>query len=363
MSAQVLILGGGLSGLAAAHILHKAGIGFQLVEARSRLGGRILSLDATGGPGAIDLGPSWFWSGAQPGFAAFVHQQGIADFAQSDEGAVMVERDRGPAQRYPGIAQHQASRRMSGGTATLIAALARDLPHEAIHLDTKVQQLTCHSTGVVLHAEDGRSFSAGHVLAALPPRLLAANVGFDPPLPAATLTLWRATPTWMAPHAKFAALYDRPFWRDAGLSGAARSMIGPLVEVHDATTSAGQAALFGFVGIPADARRRAGEAAVVAAALRQLGHLFGADARQPQATLYKDWADDPLTATDDDQAAQDHPVPIWHPWVEGAWQDRLIMIGSETSLTEPGYLAGALEAAQRGAALVMSRLARQPSEG
>jgi len=58
MSAQVLVIGGGLAGLTAARALHRAGVGFQLIEARERLGGRILSTDATGdGMGPFDLGP------------------------------------------------------------------------------------------------------------------------------------------------------------------------------------------------------------------------------------------------------------------------------------------------------------------
>jgi monoamine oxidase len=106
----------------------------------------------------------------------------------------------------------------------------------------------------------------------------------------------------------------------------------------------GRAALFGFVGVPAPARAQAGEAAVVAAALRQLGHLFGPEATRPLAAHYKDWAADALTATPDDQDAGGHPQPPRRPWVEGEWADRLTLIGAETSCTEPGYLAGAHEA-------------------
>ena len=41
---QVAIIGGGLAGLPAAHLLHRAGVSFQLFEARDRLGGRILTV-------------------------------------------------------------------------------------------------------------------------------------------------------------------------------------------------------------------------------------------------------------------------------------------------------------------------------
>lgn len=356
MSAQVLVIGGGLSGLTAAQALHQAGIRFRLIEARDRLGGRILSVDASGsGHGPFDLGPSWFWPGMQPDFGHFVAAKGVTSFPQTDAGDLLFQRGPGPVQRYPGMQQEPPSMRMGGGTAALVTALARDLPADAVLLNTRVMQMTLTATGIDVRTES-ENLSASQVLLALPPRLLAAQVAFDPPLPASVIRLWHGTPTWMAPHAKFVAVYDHAFWRDAGLSGAARSQTGPLVEIHDATTSDGQAALFGFVGIPAGARAQAGEAAVIAACVQQLGNLFGPPATRPKATLYKDWAIDPLTATPEDLASGGHPSPTRQPWVEGPWQHRLTLIGSETSRSEPGYLAGAYEAAERGVAALLARL-------
>ena len=360
MSAQVVIIGGGLSGLTAARALHRAGIDFQLIEARDRLGGRILSVDATGhGTGPFDLGPSWFWPGMQPAFSDFVQETGVASFPQADAGDLLFQRGYGPAQRYPGMRAEPASMRMDGGTAALITALARGLPAGVIRLNTRATHLALTSTGINVTTDSGQVLSVAQVLLALPPRLLAAQIGFDPPQPAAVSRLWQGTPTWMAPHAKFVAVYDRAFWQDAGLSGAARSQVGPLVEIHDATTAQGQAALFGFVGVPAESRAKAGEAVIIAAAVQQLGQLFGPLAARPIATLYKNWAADPLTATPDDLGAGNHPSPARQPWIEGGWQTRLTLIGSETSRTEPGYLAGAHEAAERGAAAVLARLTNQ----
>ncbi len=356
MRAQVLVIGGGLAGLTAARALHRAGIGFRLIEARDRLGGRILSVDASGsGPGPFDLGPSWFWPGMQPDFGHFVQARGVDAFPQAEAGDLVFQPGPGPVQRYPGMRQEPPSMRMGGGTVALISALARDLPADAILLNTRARQLTLTPDGVDVTTGRER-LSARHVLLALPPRLLAAQVGFDPPLPASVLRLWQGTPTWMAPHAKFVAVYDHAFWREAGLSGAARSQTGPLVEIHDATTAEGQAALFGFVGVPAGARAQAGEAAILAACVAQLGQLFGPLATRPKVTLYKDWAADPLTATLEDQDAGGHPSPTRQPWVEGPWLPRLTLIGSETSRREPGYLAGAHEAAERGVADLRARL-------
>ena len=40
-----------------------------------------------------------------------------------------------------------------------------------------------------------------------------------------------------------------------------------------------------------------------------------------------------------------HPIPAATPWVAGTWRERLVLGGSETSPSEPGYLAGAVDAA------------------
>src|SRR5262249_59435604 len=56
--AEVVIVGGGAAGIAAARRLHDAGVDCLLLEARSRLGGRAFSVRA--GPGfPIDLGCGW----------------------------------------------------------------------------------------------------------------------------------------------------------------------------------------------------------------------------------------------------------------------------------------------------------------
>ncbi|BBB07731.1 flavin monoamine oxidase family protein [Sphingopyxis sp. EG6] len=365
MNYPVLIIGGGLAGLNAARLIHEADIDFLLLEARDRLGGRILSADAAGqvSDDGFDLGPSWFWPDIQPAMGDLVGRLGLPFFPQNSAGDVVFQRmSRETPQRYRGMRQEPESMRIAGGTGAIISALASGLPKESIRLGARVTAITLRGPEVEVGFIDAsgakRTAKAAHVLLAAPPRLIEATVSFSPALDAATVRRWRETPTWMAPHAKFFALYDRPFWLEAGLSGTAQSMVGPLVEIHDATTASGQGALFGFVGVPAGQRAAVGRDAIIAASVQQLALLFGPAAGTPRATLFKDWAADPLTATKDDQSAGGHPVPSAQSWVGAEWQDHVALAGSETSLTEPGYLAGAVEASKRAAAAIVSKLAK-----
>ncbi|RUV30962.1 FAD-dependent oxidoreductase [Mesorhizobium sp. M5C.F.Ca.IN.020.32.2.1] len=363
MNHPVIIVGSGLAGLLSARLLHQAGIDFLLLEARNRLGGRILSADATGQPSddGFDLGPSWFWPGMQPAIGELVRDLALPFFPQNSDGDVVFQRmSREAPQRYRGMQQEPQSMRLAGGTGAIISALASCLPKPSILLEARVTRVALSGPQVEVRFVDAsgaeRSEMTARVIFALPPRLLVSTVSFSPALDAATVRRWRDTPTWMAPHAKVFALYDRPFWREAGLSGTAQSMVGPLMEIHDATTASGKAALFGFVGLSAEQRKAVGRDAIIAGSLQQLAQLFGPEAGTPRATLFKDWAADPLTATRDDQAAGGHLTASTHQWVEGEWHDRISLAGSETSPTEPGYLAGAVEAARRAVAEVADGL-------
>ena len=354
MRTQVAIVGAGLAGLHAGRLLRAANVAFVLLEARDRLGGRILTADHAGQPteDGFDLGPSWYWPRMQPAIAGLVAELGLPAFAQHGEGDVLFERmSREGPQRYRGDTQEPLSFRLVGGTGALVRALSRDLPPDHVLLGARVTAMALMANGVRLTIQRADAttepLDAAHVIAAVPPRLLEAGVRFTPAQEGATAIRWREAPTWMAPHAKFFALYDRHFWREAGLSGTAQSMVGPMPEIHDASTASGRAALFGFLGIGADQRAALGEEALTRACLEQLARTFGPEALRPRATVLKDWAADPLTATDADRVSAGHPAPDPTPWVSGRWSARLALAGSETSPSEPGYLAGAVVAAAR----------------
>jgi phytoene dehydrogenase-like protein len=100
--------------------------------------------------------------------------------------------------------------RFAGGTGALVSALMDALPVGRLHLGTRVSRVAILYGGVVLSYRDGeteRELVARQLILALPPRLLASTVEFDPALGSETLLRWRQTATWMAPHAKFFALY------------------------------------------------------------------------------------------------------------------------------------------------------------
>ncbi|WP_299894433.1 NAD(P)/FAD-dependent oxidoreductase [uncultured Ruegeria sp.] len=351
MRTDTLIIGGGLSGLSLATQLVDQGQEVLVVEARNRLGGRILT--EARGDGRFDMGPAWFWPG-QPRIAALIERLGLHRFDQFSSGTLSFEDEQGRVKRGRGFSSMEGSYRLMGGLAALTDALSARLPDGVIQLSTQITALVQSEGEVRVTTQSGRHISARHVVLAIPPRI-AAELIFEPALPDGTLSAMREIATWMAGQAKALAVYDTPFWRDDGLSGDAMSRSGPMVEIHDASpASGGPFALFGFIGIPPQSRRD--EGVLRQQVLAQLGRLFGHKATRPSTLFLKDWAFDRFTATDLDlQPLYTHPQYGLSKAMTRIWEDRIIFSGTETAAQFGGYLEGALEAAETTAALLSAK--------
>jgi monoamine oxidase len=77
VTSDVLVVGAGIAGLAAAAELAEAGLSVIVLEARDRIGGRILTVSASGTDSPIELGAE-FVHGRPPELLRLFHQAGIA---------------------------------------------------------------------------------------------------------------------------------------------------------------------------------------------------------------------------------------------------------------------------------------------
>ncbi|KPD10457.1 NAD(P)/FAD-dependent oxidoreductase [Phaeobacter sp. 11ANDIMAR09] len=350
MQTNILIVGGGLSGLALADHLTRAGTDFLLVEAQDNLGGRILTKVLSGGK--FDLGPAWFWPG-QPRMAALARRFDIPVFPQHSTGDQMYQDQSGAVQRARGYASMQGSYRLAGGMGALIDALAGSM--QAGHILTQARLETIrHSPGKITALLDhgGASYTveARQIMLAIPPRVIEETVNFEPALDAAQSQSLMNIPTWMAGQAKILAVYDEPHWRNDGLSGDATSHRGPMVEIHDASPiEGGPYALFGFVGYPADVRV-AQKDDMMEQALAQLTAIFGPKMAQPRDLILQDWATIPEIARTQDRTPVGYHPNYGLPSNLNSLAARGVQFCStETARRFGGYLEGALEAAERAA--------------
>lgn len=361
MSYPIVVIGAGLSGLYSSYLLDQAGHRVLLVEGRERIGGRIQSETPSSDRHRFDLGPSWFWPGMNLRLETLLKQLGLKSFEQYQSGAFSIEQADGQIIRQSMTwAQQPASHRVEGGMQALTDALSQQFSSR-VHLKTatRLTAMTMHSHTIELQFEDQAGVwtqLASQVIVTIPPRLLAQDIQFTPQWPAKMQQRMRDTPTWMAQHAKFVAVYPTAFWREQGWSGTAISQWGPVSEIHDASDSSGQnAALFGFIGANAAYRAGIGEAALRKQILKQLGNIFGDQATAPLSLHLQDWSQQAFTASASDR----YPLAM-HPQYRNAevpdeWASRLWLAGTERSAEFGGYLEGALDAAERAVSQLLQQ--------
>ena len=363
MSYPVVVIGAGLSGLYATRLLQQAGRKVWLIEARERVGGRVLSVSPTASDHRLDLGPAWFWPGMNPRISKLLQTMDLASFPQHSKGAAVVEGQDGKIYKHQSAwEQSPSSYRIAGGTQALTDALHAAFD-DTVHLKTLTRvlgmKLRPHAVELELQDASGRwSQLASQVVVTIPPRLWAQDMALDPVWPAAMMKDMQATPTWMAGQAKFVAAYSSAFWREAGLSGDGMSHRGPMSEIHDASDATGkQAALFGFVGASPAYRAGIGSEELKRQSLAQLVRMFGPQAATPLWHEVQDWAQEPLTAAKEDMRPLSHHPMYQEGVVPPEWRERVFMAGTERAPDHGGYLEGALESAELAVADVLKSAA------
>ncbi len=337
----VIVVGAGVSGLRVADLLVERGVQVTVFEARDRVGGRLLSVPS--GPGRLDMGATWFWSG-EPDVNALVRREGLATFDQHITGD-MVFQSRGAIQRLRGNQMGVPSMRLVAGLQSLAEALADRLPPGTVRLNEAVRTVAPASDGIEV-STDTATVCADHVVIAVPPALAVHLIDFDGCLPDDLGEAAAATPVWMGAIAKVVARYERPFWRDAGLAGAAFSDSGPMREVHDMSGPGGMPpALFGFVPLAAgDPTPSSFEA------LAQFRAMFGEAAEEASDVFVADWRDQPFTSPPGVEGLTDYRTYGHSLFRQAAMDGRLHWASTETAIDAPGHVQGALSAAARVAA-------------
>jgi monoamine oxidase len=244
--------------------------------------------------------------------------------------------------------------RFVGGSQRITQLVAKRLGAQVV-LKAPVHRIHQHHDRVTVHAK-GIDVDAREVVVAVPPAL-AAQIAFTPKLPAAHLKLLKGiVPGKLI---KWEAVYDRPFWRDAGLSGQAVSEVGPANTTFDNTPPSGSPGiLFGFVGgDQARAFARLSRSARRDAVLGNFATYFGDEARNPRASFEMNWA----------QEAWTKGCPVGHSGV-GVLQrygpqlrkqfGHVHWAGTEVATYWSGYMDGAVRSGEAAAREVLRALRR-----
>jgi monoamine oxidase len=227
---------------------------------------------------------------------------------------------------------------------------------DCVRLGAAVRRIDRHPGGLVVHT-DGAAVRCRQVVMAVPPTA-AAQLVFEPPLPdhlADALAGFRAGDV-----TKILVRYAQPFWHARGLDGTVRFNTPYGLYVADASASDAHALVM-FVGGPLAATWRAlGETARKEFAVQHLVNAFGDDAAAPIDVLVRDWPPDQWGGGGYCQFVTGLGEPV---------QIDVLMTGTDgvqfasTELAElfPGYIEGAVHAGRRAAQRTIDLLDDPPA--
>jgi monoamine oxidase len=242
--------------------------------------------------------------------------------------------------------------RFEGGSAEIGKRLAAKLGRRVV-LSSPVRKLV-QARGRVYAKCDRITVTAKRAIVAMPPTL-AGRITYGPALPEARDALTQRLPQGTL--IKVTALYDRAFWRDAGLNGTAVSLDGPVnVTYDDSPPSGTPGVLFGFVGGD-EARRyaRMSDSERRSAALGSFANYFGDAAGNAKEFHESNWPAETWS--------RGGPVGIAPPGVLLAHGPalrqrfgRIHWAGTETGTYWAGYMDAAVSSGKRAAREVLDSL-------
>ena len=213
-------------------------------------------------------------------------------------------------------------------------------------LDSPVIAIT-HGLDGALVTSGRRTVRAAKVIVAISPAL-AARIEFEPALPPLREALGQRMP--MGAYMKGVALYERPWWRERGLSGIAFADSGPVQMVVDASPSGGgPGVLVGFVtGAPARDLGRLDAAGRRRAVLDALAVVVAPEAAQPAGYRDFNWLEE--------RWSRGGPVGLMGPGtltglgpVLRESVGPMHWAGTDTATEWNGYMEGAIQAGERAA--------------
>ena len=335
---KVIIVGGGLSGLTTSYLLSKKNIQVTVLEASSRLGGRIQtikgSLDTP-----LELGATWF-SDMHQNLINFIDTLGLKKYPQFSKGTSLFQtKSFEPPQKFFVPEAENPSYRLAGGTQTLIDSLVNCIPSENIKLNTGVISIKEIENEIVVETIHGECFHADKAILCLPPQLIHSKIKFSPLLPENIIQILPTVQTWMAGAIKFVLEFERPFWREKGYSGMLYSHAGIVVEMYDHTNV--EENKFGFTGFLNGGASSYSQDVRKELVLRQLTELLGEDILNFNYYTDKIWTDE--FVLNGNQIIQRPHQNNGHPLLQKSYMnDKVHFAGTESATEFSGYMEGAI---------------------
>ena len=349
---DILIIGAGLTGLSLAYFLRDSKLSIRILEARKRLGGRILTLRDKKGP-SREMGATWLGQ-KHSTLVGLLEELNIDTFEQvlSDR-AIYEPLSTSPPQLVQLPPNEEPSFRIKGGSDQIIQKLAQHVPNIALLLEMPVFAIKTQENQVLVETNQD-TFTTNRVVSTLPPFLLAQSISIEPRLPEKVNRLMANTHTWMGESIKIALSFAEPFWRAADSSGTIFSNVGPIQEFYDHSNFEDQEfALKGFLNSSYHSITKEQRLEIV---LKQLRKYYGSAVDSFLSYDERVWRHESFTFRPYDSHILPHQNNGHVVYRQVFHDGKFFIAGSETAAAFPGYMDGAISSAKFVANLILKEL-------
>lgn len=338
---DVVIVGAGLTGLCLAHYLRDTELDIVILEARDRLGGRILTNSIK--DGGIEMGATWF-NDQHTELLKLIQKLGLKTFDQElGKSAIYHPVSNSPHQVVALPQNQETSYRLAGGTISLIEALLPSIDQERVRLDRQVLSIEEEGEHLITNTNK-ETYISKLVVSTLPPNLFVNSVFISPELPSALKEIASNTHTWMGESIKVGLSFKSPFWNENGLSGTIFSNTGPVPEMYDHSNF--EQTAFALKGFLNGAYHRIGKEERIESVLMQLRNYYGVQVEEYLTYHELLWMNEPFTYCSYEKEVFPHQNNGHQIFRPSYLHDRLIIAGTETASAFPGYMEGAVRSAQ-----------------
>jgi monoamine oxidase len=243
--------------------------------------------------------------------------------------------------------------RFVGGSQLVALRMAQLLGRKRILFMHPVKRIDQSRNGVLISSKHLR-VRAKRVIVAIPPTL-AGRIDYLPSLPNDRVLFTRRTPQGTL--IKAAAVYDRPFWRDAGLTGTVVTTDGYVNATFDDSPESGAPGIiFGFIGGDnARSFSRLSPSARRSAVLNQYVQFFGPQAANAIDYVESNWSAEKWTRGCPVAIPSLGTLTAFGPALRKP-AGRIHWAGTETSTYWNGYLDGAVRSGERAATEVLAEI-------
>jgi len=346
---DIVIVGGGISGLYTASLLskHDPTLKLKILEARNRLGGRLYS------PNGHDMGGTWSWPYSDFHVNKLAKELNVTSFF-----------DDGP---------NKEQVRFLGGTQQLVTKLADEVKQKCDNVEIKVNQfvhLISRVSGgdnnqlvrlkvTQLNTNTEEEYMTKIVVLAIPPRLIKSKIKFEPALPKNKVDIMNDTPTWMAGASKVFLEYSTPFWRSSKLKQSLPFRLSNGVMVYDASQD--EYEKYALCAFHAGPPTQVNMDHIKQHLLERLTSILGNQIKVTNAIYYYNWLEDEWTCANAKELKQSNRNcmedmhSFGNPLLRQPVNSIIYFASTETEM-EYGHIQGALKSGKRVVSQILSKI-------